>query len=129
MIVDTSALVAIILKETDYRPFLDKIMDAQASRLSAVSYMETSMVLLTRRGDTAIEELDQLLPETNIHVVPVDVNQSRLAVAAFRQYGKGRHPAALNFGDCFSYALAKDTGEPLLFKGTDFSKTDIEVAI
>lgn len=129
MIVDTSALVAIILKETDYRPFLDKIMDAQASRLSAVSYLETSMVLLTRRGDTAIEELDQLLPETNIHVVPVDVNQSRLAVAAFRQYGKGRHPAALNFGDCFSYALAKDTGEPLLFKGTDFSKTDIEVAI
>lgn len=129
MIVDTSALVAIILKETDYRPFLDKIMDAQASRLSAVSYLETSMVLLTRRGDTAIEELDQLLPETNIHVVPVDVNQSRLAVAAFRQYGKGRHPAALNFGDCFSYALAKDTGEPLLFNGTDFSKTDIEVAI
>lgn len=129
MIVDTSALVAIILKETDYRHFLDKIMDAQASRLSAVSYMETSMVLLTRRGDTAIEELDQLLPETNIHVVPVDVDQSRLAVAAFRQYGKGRHPAALNFGDCFSYALAKDTGDPLLFKGTDFSKTDIEVAI
>ena len=129
MIVDTSALVAVILKESDYRRFLEKMVDAQSIRLSAVNYMEASMVLLTRRGDEAIEELNQLLVETNIQVVPVDLDQSRLAIAAFRQYGKGRHPAGLNFGDCFSYALAKDAGQPLLFKGTDFSRTDIEAAI
>jgi len=128
MIVDTSALVAVILKENDYRHFLEKMIDSQGSRLSAVNYMEASMVLLSRRGDVVIEELDQLLLETDIQVVPGNIDQARLAIAAFRQYGKGRHPAGLNFGDCFSYALAKSCAEPLLFKGNDFTRTDVSVA-
>jgi len=83
------------------------------------------MVLISRFGTVAESALDKVLHEASIIVTPVSVAHSRLAIAAFRHYGKGRHPAGLNFGDCFSYALAKDCAEPLLFKGLDFAKTDI----
>ena len=83
------------------------------------------MLMTSRRGVAAENELNLMLSEADIDIVPVDLNQGKLASAAFRQYGKGRHPAGLNFGDCFSYALAKDCAEPLLFKGLDFAKTDI----
>jgi ribonuclease VapC len=128
MVVDTSVVVAIMLREPDRRHFFDKILDAEVKQISTVSYMETGMVLTSRLGEAAEHALDQMLYETGITVVPVSLNHARVALVAFRQYGKGRHPAGLNFGDCFSYALAKSCAEPLLFKGFDFARTDISVA-
>jgi ribonuclease VapC len=126
MVVDTSAIVAIMLREPDRHHFFDKILDAEIRQISTVTYMEAGMVLTSRLGDAAEQALDQMLYETGITVVPLSLNQARLALAAFRQYGKGRHPAGLNFGDCFSYALAKSSMEPLLFKGQDFARTDAD---
>jgi ribonuclease VapC len=128
MVIDTSAIIAIMLREPDRRSLLEKIVFADHRQLSAVSYMEAAMVLIGHFGDGAETALDQMLHEAQIVVVPVSIADARLAIAAFRQYGKGRHPAGLNFGDCFSYALAKSCAEPLLFKGFDFAKTDIQVA-
>jgi ribonuclease VapC len=103
--------------------------NAESRSMSAASYLEASSVLISRRGDTAEKELDQMLADAAIAIVPVTVTQAKIARAAFRRFGKGRGAAAgLNLGDLFSYALAKQTGEPLLFKGGDFSKTDIGVA-
>ncbi|HEY9126569.1 MAG TPA: type II toxin-antitoxin system VapC family toxin [Acidobacteriaceae bacterium] len=128
MIVDTSIIIAILLKEPGYRDLYEKLVDAGTSRISAASYVETSMVLIGRQGDSIMTELNRLLVQLQVVPASVDVEQARLAVDAFRRYGKGRHRAGLNFGDCFSYALAKSTGEPLLFKGTDFGRTDVGVA-
>ena len=128
MVVDTSVLIAIILREPDRRSFLEKLAMADRRQISAVSYMETAMVLIGRFGDAAEDVLDRTLHDAGIAVAPVSIAHTRLAVAAFRQYGKGRHPAGLNFGGCFSYALAKSAAEPLLFKGLDFAKTDIVAA-
>lgn len=128
MVVDTSAIVSVLLKEADARPLIRKLYRAHSRQISAVSYMESSMVLMSRLGDNTEGALDGMLQRAKIAIVPVSVDHAKVAVAAFRQYGKGRHPASLNFGDCFSYALAKSTGEPLLFKGLDFAKTDIAQA-
>jgi ribonuclease VapC len=125
MVVDTSAILAVIFEEPDADFFLHKLAKARSRQTSVVSYVEASMLMISRRGADAESELDLMLQDAEINIVPVSLDQARLARTVFRIYGKRRHPASLNFGDCFSYALAKSTGEPLLFKGLDFAKTDV----
>ena len=125
MIADTSALIAIIFGEPDAAVLLGTIREATNVRLSAANFVEASLVLMRRRTPNGQALLDYLVRDFEIEVVPVTREHALLARQAFQKYGKGRHPARLNFGDCFSYALAKQTGEPLLFKGNDFSQTDL----
>jgi ribonuclease VapC len=127
MVIDTSALVAIFLGEAERQHFLDGIIAAETRLVSAAAVLETGMILEARRGEAAGREFDLFVVRANFQIVPVDAEQADLARSAWRRYGKGRHQAALNSGDCFSYALAKATGEPLLAKGTDFGLTDIAV--
>jgi ribonuclease VapC len=124
MVVDTSALIAILLQEEDARTYADAIAAAATAALSAASYVELAIVSLSR-GVRGRAELDATLADGAIEIVPVTLDQARIAAGAYERYGKGRHPAALNFGDCFAYALAQSRGEPLLFKGTDFGLTDV----
>ncbi len=127
MVIDTSAFAAIFFAEPERKTFLDAVT-ATASRLvSAATVLETGIVLEGRQGEAAGREFDLFVVRAGLQIVPVDAEQADLARSAWRKYGKGRHPAALNFGDCFSYALAKFSGEPLLAKGTDFGLTDITV--
>ena len=126
MVIDTSALVAIFFGEPERQTFLDAVTAAGSRLLSAATILETGIVLESRQGEAAGREFDLFVVRANLQIVPVDAEQADLARSAWRKYGKGRHPAALNFGDCFSYALAKSTGEPLLAKGTDFALTDLE---
>lgn len=126
MVIDTSALLAILLDEPERRLFNEQIEGSTRRLVSAATLLEAGIVLETRSGAAAGRELDLLIHRARFEVVPVDLDQLELARDGFRRYGKGRHPAGLNFGDCFSYALAKLTGEPLLFKGSDFSQTDIQ---
>ena len=125
MVIDTSALIAILQDEPERAEFNRAIEAAERRALSVVSFVEASMVIETRYGADGIRDLDLLIAKAGIELVPVDTNQAHAARNAFRIYGKGRHPAGLNFGDCFPYALARTEGEPLLFKGLDFSKTDV----
>lgn len=125
MILDTSALFAILGDEPERRSFNEAIEAAENRRMSVATYVEISIVLEARHGAEGSRELDLFLDRAAIELVPVDIEQARLARRAWNRFGKGRHPAALNFGDCFSYALAAALGEPLLFKGDDFAKTDI----
>lgn len=125
MVLDTSALVAILQDEPERRSFIRVIDEAQHRAMSVVSFVETSMVLASRYGQEGVRDLDLLIARAGIDLEPVDERQARLARSAFRNYGKRRHPANLNFGDCFPYALAKALGEPLLFKGEDFGLTDV----
>jgi ribonuclease VapC len=125
MVMDTSANVALILEEDGFEELGLKMGEAESREISAVSYMEASMVLITKRGEGLEAILDRVLAEAGIVIVPVSVTHAQIARQAFRDYGKGRNPAGLNFGDCFSYALAKAHGEPLLFKGNDFGRTDV----
>jgi len=127
MVIDTSALVAIFLAEPERKRFLDLIVEAGTRLISAANALETGIVLEVKRGEAAGREFDLFLVRANLLVVPVDGEQVEIARSVWRKYGKGRHSAALNFGDCFAYALAKSSGEPLLAKGTDFALTDIEV--
>jgi len=129
MIIDTSALIAILHSEPDAASFADAMRDAPSRSISAVSYVEAGSVI-DRRGDAiARRRLDELLRETETTIEPTSENQARIARAAYRDFGKGSgHPAKLNLGDCFAYALAKAKREPLLFKGKDFALTDIKVA-
>jgi ribonuclease VapC len=128
MVIDTSALLAILRDEPERRRF-NELIEASPQRLiSAATLLETGIVLEARGGESAGRELDLFLHRARLEIVPVDADQAELARSAFRKYGKGRHPAGLNFGDCFSYALARSAGEPLLYKGSDFSQTDITAA-
>jgi ribonuclease VapC len=125
MVVDTSALLAILQDEPERRT-LNEALEAADSRLMSVATMvEASIIIESRYGAEGLRDLDLLLERAGIELVPVDVEQARAARAAYSRFGKGRHPAALNFGDCFSYALARVLGEPLLFKGDDFPRTDL----
>ena len=125
MVIDSSALLALLLREADAAE-IARAIAADARRLaSAFTVLEASVVIETKKGEAAGRELDLLLHRTDIDVVVMDAGQVELARSASRKYGKGRHPAGLNIGDCCSYALARYTGEPLLFKGGDFSQTDI----
>ena len=127
MVIDTSALVAIFLGEPERKLLLDLLLQAETRMISAATVLETGIVLEAGRGESAGREFDLLLVRANLQIVAVDSEQTEIARSAWRKYGKGRHPAGLNFGDCFAYALAKFAGEPLLAKGTDFAATDIEV--
>jgi ribonuclease VapC len=125
MVVDASALVAVVLLEEETGELLVKLAQAPTVKVSAVTLVEASVVLLARGGQIQVDVLDALIARVRARIVPVDESQSLIARAAFDRYGKGRHEAGLNFGDCFTYALAKHYGEPVLFKGNDFSKTDL----
>lgn len=125
MVVDTSALLAILQDEPERRLFNEALESADARLMSVASLVETSIIIESRYGPVGLRDLDLLIERAGIELVPVDVEQARAARAAYGRFGKGHHPAGLNFGDCFSYALARVLGEPLLFKGDDFSKTDV----
>jgi ribonuclease VapC len=125
MVLDSSAVVAILRREPEAVAFAHLVASANLPIMSAASVLETATLLEGRYGESAGRELDLFLVEANIRVVSVDREQVEAARRGWRKYGKGRHPAALNFGDCFSYALAKISGEPLLAKGKDFAQTDI----
>jgi len=127
MVIDTSALAAIFFAEPERDPFLAAITAAGSRLVSAATVLETGLVVESRQGEAAGRELDLFVVRADLHIVAVDAEQADLARSAWRKYGKGRHTAALNFGDCFSYALAKSSSEPLLAKGTDFASTDIVV--
>lgn len=129
IVLDSSAVIAILRREPEADDFLRIIAEAEACLLSAVSFLEASMVLAGRTGDaTSWAELDALLAQAGVEVVAQDAELAEGAREAFLRYGKGRHPASLNLGDCASYALAKDRDLPLLFKGTDFPRTDVRAA-
>ena len=127
MVIDTSALLAILLQEADAESFAKAIASAEPRLLSAANLVEAGIVSEARVGVDGARDLDLLIVKSKIEVRPVTVEQAELARLAFHKFGKGRHRAGLNFGDCFAYALAKDTGEPLLFKGDDFNHTDISI--
>ncbi|MFU8857289.1 MAG: type II toxin-antitoxin system VapC family toxin [Deferrisomatales bacterium] len=125
MVLDTSALLAILQDEPERRVFNEAIESADAVRMSVASLVEASIVIEVRYGAEGLRDLDRFVDRAAIELAPVDVAQAREARLAFSRFGKGRHPAGLNFGDCFAYALARVLGEPLLFKGDDFSQTDV----
>jgi ribonuclease VapC len=129
MVIDTSAIIAILNNEPERRLFGEAIENAETCIMSTASFVEASLVIESSRGYDGLRDFDLLVARAGIELAPVDAEQATLAREAFRRYGKGRHPAALNFGDCFSYALAKALDLPLLFKGADFARTDIESAL
>jgi len=129
MIVDTSALVAILYQEGDAETFVRAINAAPVCRLSVVNLVELSMVIEAQLGAEGAQQLDALVRRADVVIEPVTLEHGVLARQAFRDFGKGRHPAKLNFGDCFAYALARACGESLLFKGQDFALTDITSAL
>lgn len=128
MIIDSSALVAVVFAEPEGERISRAITHADLRFLSAANYLESSIVIVSRLRESGLQELDNLIALFNMNVFPVSRKQADIARDAFLKFGKGRHKAGLNFGDCFAYALAKERNLPLLFKGTDFSQTDIEVA-
>jgi ribonuclease VapC len=129
MVVDTSALVAILLAESDAERFARALGDAPVRLLSAVTRVELSCVIEGRKGETGRADVELLLRDGGFEVVNITPQQAEIAVDAFRRFGRGRHRARLNIGDCFSYALAVATDHSLLFKGVDFSHTDIRPAL
>jgi ribonuclease VapC len=128
MILDTSALCAIFFEEPEGDVYLQIIHDADHCRMSAANFVELAMVIEGQLGPKAGRQCDMFFRRAEIVIEPVTIEHAHLARQGFLDFGKGRHPAALNFGDCFAYALAKATDEPLLYKGTDFSKTDVRAA-
>jgi ribonuclease VapC len=129
MIVDSSALVAAIKREPDWLALSEKMNSTDGLRMSAASYLETAIVLDSRRDPVMSAGLDELIEDMDIVIEPVTAEQARIARQAYRDYGKGSgHAANLNFGDCFTYALAREKREPVLFKGDDFGHTDLRPA-
>jgi ribonuclease VapC len=126
MMIDTSAVLVILLGEPERRRFNEKIEADPVRLLSAASFLETAIIIDDRVGNEGARDLKLFLAEAEIEIDPLTLDQAEVAREAYRRFGKGNHPAALNFGDCFAYALARIRGEPLLFKGNDFSQTDIE---
>jgi ribonuclease VapC len=129
VIIDSSAILAIVLEEPDQERFVDAILEAGSCRMSVSNWLEATMVVDRRGNALAIDRLEDFMQDAEIEVMPVSVSQGALARRAWRTYGRGVHPARLNYGDCFAYALAKETHEPLLFKGNDFAQTDVESAL
>ena len=129
MVIDTSALLAILQNEPERRAFNEAIEAAETRALSTATFVETSIVIESRFGAEGLRYLDLLIAKAKIDLVAVDAEQAHGARHAFSRFGKGRHPANLNYGDCFSYALAKVLHAPLLYKGDDFSHTDITAAM
>jgi ribonuclease VapC len=126
MIIDTSAIIAILRDEPEAMVFARAIADATVRRVSAVNFVESAVVIDASRDPIATRRFDDFIREANISIEPVTEVQAQIARNAYRDFGRGSgHSAKLNFGDCFAYALAKELGEPLLFKGDDFAHTDI----
>jgi ribonuclease VapC len=128
MVIDTSALVAILLREPEAEVFIATIAHGPKRLVSAFTALEAGIVMEAKKGESGGRELDLLFHRAKIDIVPLTAEQCEVARVAWRKYGKGRHPAGLNIGDCCSYALAKCAGEPLLYKGKDFAHTDIKTA-
>ena len=128
MIIDSSAVCAILFGEPDTRRYEEAIASADVRRMSAGNLLEAAIVVESRSGPLGGDQLDALIERASIEVVPVTAEQVAAARRAWRRFGRGRHRAALNLGDCLAYALAEATREPLLFKGDDFARTDIEAA-
>ena len=128
MIIDTSALVAVILGEPDAEGHLRAMLTADTLSISAATLTESMIVVEARQGEEAVSDLAALLAEVQADVIPFDEEQAEAAASGWRRFGKGRHPAALNLGDLYSYALATTRAEPLLFKGNDFAATDVQRA-
>lgn len=126
MVIDTSVLVAILAGEPERRMFIEAIEAADSRLMSTATFVEVSIIVETRHGAEGVRDLDLFLNRARIELVAVDDEQAHVARRAFSRFGKGRHPAGLNYGDCFAYALAMSAGEPLLFKGEDFARTDVE---
>ena len=129
MVIDTSALIAILFGEPEALSFTRAIADESRKMISSFNALESGIVVEARKGEAGGRELDLLMHRARIEIVAMNADQAELARAAWRKYGKGNHPAGLNIGDCGAYALAKYSGEPLLFKGNDFNQTDIRAAI
>jgi ribonuclease VapC len=128
VIVDTSALAAIFFREPEEIHFTTLIRDAERCLISAANFVELTIVLEGQIGPQSIHQCEMFFRQIGLVIEPFSVEQAHLARQAFHDFGKGRHPARLNFGDCFAYALSKATREPLLFKGEDFRKTDVLAA-
>lgn len=128
MVIDASALAAVLFGEAEKRYFIETIEAADSRRLSVATFVEVSITIESKLRAEGLRDLDRFIASAGIDLVPVDSEQGQIARAAFSRFGKGRHPAGLNFGDCFAYALAKVLGEPLLCKGADFARTDIPMA-
>ena len=128
MVIDSSVIIAILGNEAEEPGFRHAIKVAPSRLVSAPTLVEIGIVALGRAGEAGLDSMRALLDAFRLDVVPLSSNHATLAIDAFRKFGKGRHPAGLNFGACFSYALAKATSEPLLFKGNDFNHTDIKQA-
>jgi ribonuclease VapC len=129
MVLDTSALLALLLDEPEAEAFRAVVEEDETRLLSAATLLETAIVIETRKGEAGGRELDLLVHKADMTVVPVDAEHVAEARRAYRRFGRGRHPAGLNFGDVFAYALARTSGEPLLFKGDDLARTDISRVI
>lgn len=129
MVLDTSAFLAILFGEPEAESMARAIEQDPRRYVSTVNLFEASIVIENRRGRAALSRLDLLVLEAEIAALPFRIEEMRIAREAYRRFGKGRHPAALNFGDCIAYASAKALGEPLLFKGDDFARTDIDSAL
>jgi ribonuclease VapC len=129
LVIDTSALVAILQAEPVAERLILALYDAPARRMSTATLVEAGIVMQRRFGDAGESKVDALIAELQLEVLPLTADHSQIARDAFRRFGKGRHQAGLNFGDCFSYALARSLGEPLLFVGEDFGFTDVEAAL
>ncbi|HEY7387843.1 MAG TPA: type II toxin-antitoxin system VapC family toxin [Bryobacteraceae bacterium] len=127
MVIDTSAILAILQREPERRSFVEAIEAASANRMSVASFVESSIVIESRYGLEGLHDLDRFISRAGIELIPVDQEQGQLALSAFSRFGKGRHRAGLNYGDCFSYAAAMSLGEPLLSKGNDFIHTDVPI--
>jgi ribonuclease VapC len=128
MVVDSSAAIAVLRREASWESLRDALISARHCVMSAATLVEAGMVMESRLGRAGARELDRLVAEIPIDIVPFERAQAALAREAFRRFGKGRHPAGLNFGDCLAYALARHLAEPLLFTGDDFAQTDVEAA-
>lgn len=127
MVIDTSAVIAILTREREAELFAQALESAAINRISAATYVECAVVVDANRNATLSRKLDDLIRANGVFIEPFTEAQARIAREAYRDFGKGSgHPAKLNFGDCFAYALAKDKGEALLFKGQDFGRTDVE---
>ena len=129
MIVDTSAVLAILLDESDAATYARAISEADSRRMSAANFVEAAIVVEVQTKAAGSRQFDAFFRHAGIVIEPVTEEQAHVARQAYTDFGKARHAAGLNFGDCFAYALAKVTGEPLLFKGRDFRKTDIKAAV
>jgi ribonuclease VapC len=129
MVIDTSAVLAILLSEGDANLYAEAIEKADSCHMSAANYLEAALVIDTRGDPVASREFDLFFRRADFVIEPVTLEHAQIARQSYRDFGKGRHTAALNFGDCLAYALAKSLDQPLLFKGSDFSRTDIEAAV